>query len=129
MSSAEDIVAVKDPDSERPIPSAWRPVLMAIVGALSRHDYQLSAGILGVAPVSEETAEHIKRYIASYGDRLTDLPEESWSSSVCIWNGHAWDCLIDLWTVGEGRSDLVLSVQVTESQVGFSYSIYMVYVP
>lgn len=123
------IPAVKDPASERPIPSAWRPVFKQIVSALAQHDYQLSQCIVELAPVSVETADQIRGYVASYGETLTELPDETWSSSVCTWNGSRWDALIDLWTLGEGRSDLVLSVQVTEREEGFTYAVYMVYVP
>jgi len=123
------VLAVKDSDTERAIPTAWRPVLKAVVSAIARQDYGLSAGVAGVKPVSAETAEHIQKYIANYAEVLTELPDDAWSTSVCIWNGHGWDALIDLWTVGEGRSDLVLSVQVTEDAGAFVFSIYMVYVP
>jgi hypothetical protein len=123
------VFAVKDTESERPIPTAWRPVLKDIVSALVRHDYQLSAVVGGVLPVSTETAEQIRKYIASYGEVLTELPEAAWSTSVCIWTGSRWDALIDLWTVSEGRSDLVLSVRVPEDKGSFIFSVYMVYVP
>ncbi|PND39085.1 hypothetical protein C1O66_17175 [Paucibacter aquatile] len=130
VSEIQDFVpAVKDLASERPIPSAWRPVLKQIVSDLAQHDYQLSKGIAEVAPVSAETADQIRNYVASYGATLTELPDETWISSVCMWNGKRWDALIDLWTLGEGRSDLLLAVQVTESEHGFAYAVYMVYVP
>jgi len=126
---ARQVLAVKDPDSERPIPTAWRPTLKAIVRAFANRDFQLSTGVEGVTPVSVETAKHIESYIDDYGAVLIDLPDETWDTSVCIWTGSRWDALIDLWTVSEGRSDLVLSVEVSESQAGFVFSIYMVYVP
>ena len=122
------VLPVKDGESERPIPTAWRPILKDIVHAFVNHDYQLSAGIRGVEPVSAETADHIREYIANYGEVLVDLPDETWTSSVCIWYGNRWDALVDLWTVSEGRSDLVLNVQVSEAQDDF-ISVYMVYVP
>ena len=58
-----------------------------------------------------------------------ELPEETWDSSVCIWMGVRWDALIDLWTSSEGRSDLVLSLRVSEDGSGFKFDVYMVYVP
>ena len=123
------ILAVKDEETERPIPTAWRPTIREIVRAFVNHDYQLRVGISQVAPVSTETAEHIRNYIQHYGETLTELPEETWKSSVCIWMGKHWDALIDLWTVSEGRSDLVLSLHVSETDGGFTFNIYMVYVP
>jgi hypothetical protein len=95
-----------------------------------RHDYQLNAGVPGVAPVSEKTAEHIKklhpRLLSRVGLRCR---EKTWASSVCIWQGDRWDALIDLWSLSEGRSDLVLSLQISEAQGGFEFVVYMVYVP
>ena len=122
-------LAVKDPDSERPIPMAWRGTIKAIVQILAQSDIQSNAGLTGVRPVSAETAQQIQKYLESYGAELVELPEETWQSSVCIWTGSGWDALIDLWTAAEGRSDLVLSLQVTESQDGFEFGINMVYVP
>lgn len=123
------VPALRDADSERPIPSAWRPVIGEIVRAFVGRDYALSVGVPGVSPVSSETAEHIEKYIQHYGEELVELPEETWDSSVCIWMGVRWDALIDLWTSSEGRSDLVLSLRVSEDGSGFKFDVYMVYVP
>jgi hypothetical protein len=123
------VLAVKDEESELAIPTAWRPVIEEIVSAFVRHDYQLTAGVHGVKPVSSDTADQIRSYILGYGEELSELPEETWASSVCIWMGSQWDALIDLWTLSEGRSDLVLSLKVAEGNDGFEFSIYMVYVP
>ncbi len=124
-----EVPAVKDEESERAIPSAWRPVLAHIVEAFVRHDYLISAGIPGVAPVSAETAAHIHEYIQEYGEELVELPEQTWDTSVCIWTGDRWDALVDLWTRGEGRSDLVLNVHVSEADAGYVVDVHMVYVP
>lgn len=126
---ASEVMAVKDEEAERPIPSAWRSVIREIVNAFVRHDYYLGAGIPGVAQISAETATQIRNYIQDYGATLIDLPDETWNSSVCIWMGTKWDALIDLWTISEGRSDLVLSLHVTEADGAFLFHIYMVYVP
>ena len=124
-----DVPAIKDPDGERPIPSAWRPVLCRIVDAFVRHDYRLADGIVGVAPLSEQDAPHVRDYIADYGATLVALPAASWDSSVCIWMGDHWDALVDLWTKEEGRSDLVLRVRVAEADAGYRVTVHMVYVP
>jgi hypothetical protein len=124
-----EFLAVKDEESERAIPTAWRPVIKKIVSAFVQHDYQLTAGVHGVKTVSSDTADQIRTYILEYGEELSELSEETWDSSVCIWMGSQWDALIDLWTLSEGRSDLVLSLKVAEGNEGFEFSIYMVYVP
>jgi hypothetical protein len=121
---------VKDEESERAIPTTWRPTIRQIASAFACHDYQLANGISGVDTVPFDTAEGIRRYIADYGEELTELSEETWNSSVCIWMGSRWDALVDLWTVAEGRSDLVLQLHIYEDgEGGYKFSVYMVYVP
>ncbi|MFL6677323.1 MAG: TOTE conflict system archaeo-eukaryotic primase domain-containing protein [Burkholderiaceae bacterium] len=121
--------AVKDGDREHPIAGAWRPMLCEVVRCFVDGDYALSRGVDGVDPVSSETEEHIRAYVADYGATLVELPEETWRTSVAQWYGSFWDVLVDLWTAEEGRSDLVLQGRVTESEVGTRFSIHMVYVP
>lgn len=123
-----DIPAVKD-DMQRPVPSVWRPALVRIVDAFVCHDYRLQAGVPGVAPVSDDTAAHIRDYLQDYGATLAVLPEESWETSVCMWAGNHWNVLVDLWTEEEGRSDLVLQVHVREDRDSQIVEVYMVYVP
>jgi len=114
---------------EGPVPTRWRPVLGAVVDALVRRDYGLRAGIDGVAPVSADSAEHIRRYIEDYGATLVPLPQEAWDTSVCSWTGHHWDVMVDLWTEEEGSSDLVLQMRVVEQDEGYLAEVHMVYVP
>lgn len=127
--SIKAVPAVKDASRQRPIPSAWRPVFRDIVKAFVHGDYKISAGVPGVLPVRDNVAEQIKAYLKDYGETLVELPDETWSSSVCIWTGERWDAIVDLWTLGEGRSDLVLQTLVRESEGGFSHDIRLVYVP
>lgn len=127
--SGSDVLAVKDEEEQRPIPTAWRPVFREIVKAFVLHDYRVRVGVPGVARVSSATAEQIEEYIQDYGETLVELPDKTWDSSVCIWMGKHWDAIVDLWTAGEGRSDMVLTAQVSESKAGFVFKIQMVYVP
>jgi hypothetical protein len=129
LKSDAEVLAVKDESHERAIPSAWRPVFRDIVRAFVQRDYRLSAGVPGVVPVANDTAAQIAKYIENYGETLVELPDETWDSSVCIWVGDRWDALVDLWTSAEGRSDLVLSARIRESDMGFHIQIHMVYVP
>ena len=124
-----EVPVTKDADNEGPIPSAWRPVLKTIVDAFAREDYALKDGLSGVAPVSAETARQVREYIEDYGAKLIELPPQSWDTSVCIWTGDHWDALIDLWTEDEGRSDLVLEVDVSEVGSEYLVTVYTVYVP
>ncbi|MDR6674637.1 hypothetical protein [Xanthomonas sp. 1678] len=123
------VLAIKDGAMERPIPTAWRDTLRGIADALAAGDHGLSKGLAGVAPVPLETASQIRGYLQAYGATLAALPEATWETSVCIWYGGHWDALIDLWTLEEGRSDLVLQVRVTETDAAFAIQVCMVYVP
>lgn len=119
----------KDEEAEHRVPSVWRPVFSDIVRALVRHDYQLANGIESVRPVDNEAAAQIREYIEDYGETLVDLPDETWDSSVAQWIDPHWEVLVDLWTEGEGRSDLVLHAKVHETASGYGFEVSMVYVP
>jgi len=82
-----------------------------------------------VAPVSDDTAAHIRDYVQDYGATLAALPEAPWETSVCMWAGNHWNVVVDLWTEEEGRSDLVLQLRVRENRVGEIVEVHMVYVP
>jgi hypothetical protein len=43
-------------------------------------------------------------------------------------DGH-WEVMIDLFTVEEGASDLVLALRVYEKGLSYSFDIQLVYVP
>jgi len=119
----------KDEENEGQIPTVWRSAFSSVVAAFVKKDYSLSCGVSDVSSISNESANQIKEYIQDYGEELIQLPNETWESSVCIWMGSHWDVLIDLWTSGEGRSDLVIGAKVSETENGYNIDIGMVYVP
>jgi hypothetical protein len=71
----------------------------------------------------------IAEIIQDYGCTITLLPDESWETSVCSWQVTYWDVLVDLFTVEEGRSDLILQVNVAEQADRFLFRVHLVYVP
>lgn len=120
---------LEDEKAAHPVPSAWRGPLREVVEAFVEGDYALNRGVRSVAPVAPNTADQIRRYIAAHGETLSDLPEETWASSVSQWMGTHWDVLVDLWTEESGASDLVLHSRVFESEGGFRIEIDSVHVP
>lgn len=60
---------------------------------------------------------------------LITPPEETWDTSVARWYGDRWRCLIDLWTEQEGRSDLVLDVDVFDNAPGYRFHVNLVHLP
>lgn len=125
----EKIEVEKNEEEELPIPHVWRPTFKAIVSAFVRKDYRLGSSVKNVSPVSENRAEQIKEYVEDYGELLIELPEETWDTSVYICYGNYWNVLIDLYTKGEGLSDLVLNAEVGESNNEYLFEIKLVYVP
>jgi hypothetical protein len=103
--------------------------LCEIVLAFVEGDFSLSRGLPRVRLRSPATARHIREYIADYGEALVALPEDTWRTSEALWMGSFWDVFVDLWTVSEGRSDMVLSVRVLEMEGGYEFEVHAVYVP
>ncbi|OJY94902.1 MAG: hypothetical protein BGP25_06975 [Lysobacterales bacterium 63-13] len=112
-------------DEQQSVPLEWRPALERAASAFAAGDFKLQ-GLSGVEPTSASTASQVREYLTDYGATLVPVPNETWDSSVCIWSGHHWDVLVDLWTQEEGCSDLVMHAHVAPSGV---VSIHAVYVP
>jgi len=124
-----EVSVIKDEDNELPIPHIWRVVFCQIVKSFSNKDYLVNSTISNVPSLSHNASKHIEDYIESYGEELTELPPETWDSSIYLWMGTHWDVIVDLWTLGEGRSDLVLSVKVYENNNEYIFNVEMLYVP
>jgi hypothetical protein len=124
-----DVVQLtKDPERQRPIPTVWRRDISEIVGSIAAGDYRLS-GARNARPVSDQKVVAIEKSISAYGARVISAPEETWRTSVCQWMNGYWDALVDLFTVEEGSSDLVLSLRVYETGDGYSFEIQSIHVP
>lgn len=120
----------KNEETEFPVPSIWRPTFEAIVACFVAGDWELHNAPSRVQRVPADEALDFKASVAAYGDvSLTQLPSETWDSSVELWTGAKWDVLVDLWTEQEGRSDLVLHAFVTEADDDFDFKVHFVYVP
>lgn len=126
----EDIIQiVKNEDEELPIPTAWRATFSSIVESFKNNDFRLNNKIEDVHTVSETEAERIAGNIGDYGDQLVSLPDEAWDTSIYRWMRGYWDVLVDLHTVDEGASDLVLFVKVRENESSYCFTVESVHVP
>ena len=123
------VLALKDLEAAHLIADAWRPMLREVVQHLALGDYFLGSRVVGVTPVAASVAEQMRHSIADYGATLTDLPDDTWQSSVAQWMGTHWEIVVDLWTAEEGRSDLVLAGNVVETSTGPLLTVHAVYVP
>ena len=58
------------------------------------------------------------------------LAEESWHTSVCLYmENESWQAIIDLFTVEEGRSYLILDLFIVKKKDQFIFQINNIYVP
>ncbi|MEU4389759.1 hypothetical protein [Kribbella sp. NPDC023855] len=126
----EEVAPLKE-EAQTPVPHAWRDTLGAIVDSFIRGDARIGQDLENVEPISEDRSNACRDNIAAYGPvTLVQLPEATWNTSVAMWQGDHWDCLVDLWTTEEDRSDLILHVDVTEDPAtAFRFHPYLVYVP
>ncbi|CAB0151898.1 hypothetical protein PSI9734_02259 [Pseudidiomarina piscicola] len=118
----------KDEVNQQPIPTIWRSALWLIVEAIKSNDYSLTNTNSSIKPISLSDATRIQENIEDYGCKLASLPDQAWNTSVCQWMRGYWDILVDLYTVQEGGSDLVLSVRVYEQDNKFEFEIMSVHV-
>jgi len=119
-------------DAQTAVPHLWRATLAAIVDSLIRGDTRIGESVKYVEPLSEADSRACRDNVVNYGSvTLIPLPDATWDTSVARWwNDNRWDCLIDLWTAEEGRSDLVLNATVFEDpDRGFRIHPGLVYVP
>lgn len=127
-SPSVDLSTFKDEASQVPVPEAFRPVIRDIVRALAAGNYELTGGAPN-ADVRIRNATLARECVADYGETLLELPDETWSTSVCRWMGSHWDVLVDLWTVESGASDLVLHLSVYETDHGLRFVATSLHVP
>ena len=127
--TSDFIGPVKDPDSQHPVASQWRPTLSRIVSQLAKGDYSPSLGLGPSVNLPKESAEQIRQYLDNFGESLTDLPDATWATSVATWQVSHWELIVDLWTLESGRSDLVLNARVYEEDAHFRFVIHAIYVP
>ncbi|MFK7999335.1 MAG: hypothetical protein AB8H86_07040 [Polyangiales bacterium] len=116
-------------DEEGPVPRRWRATLESIVHALVEHDFRFQAPLPNVLSPTPAQTKQMREYVADYGERLCPLTEETWDTSVCLWDEDRWSLLVDLRTEGEGRSDLALSLVVYEDTGGYRFELELLYVP
>jgi len=85
--------------------------LAELVLALSTGDY---AKISAKAWLGRTTVDDLKRVISEYGNTLTSPPNNflDFSDAFALDNNFAMLIDIPLWTKEEGRSDLMVSVEI-----------------
>ena len=85
--------------------------------------------VVGVGPISADTAKWIASNIEAYGEPLAPLDAQTWNRSICVWMEGYWDILVDLSTKTDPVSDLTLHANLYERGSGLELEVYGVYVP
>lgn len=124
-----DVPVLYDEDTATPLPSVWRETLIKIIEAFKNNDLASINQIQGVQNIELEHLQEIAENITDYGEKLVSLPDETWNSSQAYWMGFCWDIILNLFTESEGRSDLILSIRIFETDGVFEYLIQDMYVP
>ena len=119
----------KDECDHSLIPTVWRETFVKIVNSFVEKDYQLIREVNHVVPLSVDEASEIEANICDYGEALICLPSDAWNTSVCQWMCGYWEVIIDLYTEGEGASDLILSAKVYEKDDFYLFEVQSVHVP
>lgn len=111
---------------EQPIPVRWRGPLKLVADAFANGRLPTGDGIRSVsAKVAQVNFENIE----DYPDATGPLGENSWDTSICVWEGDHWQVLVDLTTVSGERSDLVLHAKVFELDGRVEIEPGSIYVP
>jgi hypothetical protein len=121
-----EYVPVPRGKKQGPVPTSWGVPFKEIVKSIAARDATFSGCSVHVE------AEYLRgswRVIDEMGVRLAELPDGTWSTSVCIRMGEWWDVLVDLYDVEQGRIDLVLPARVRKAKVGIVISLDMIHVP
>ncbi len=125
-----EVSITKNGESEGPIPSIWRPKLNEIVEAFANLNIEALNSIDGILTISQSEFQRVLENIEAYGDKLTQLDHEVWDTSVYIWMGKYWELLVDLTTLREVVSDLVLFVNVYEKNASeYEFEVTSIHVP
>lgn len=120
---------LKKKNEELPVPIEWRQVFIDVVEAFKNGDFQLDDKIKFVNKVSALNAERMAANVTDYGDQLISLSDQTWNFSIYLWMDSYWQVLVDLVTLNEGVSDLVMFVKVRENAGKYCFTIEDIHVP
>ncbi|KAF0174196.1 MAG: hypothetical protein FD124_1423 [Alphaproteobacteria bacterium] len=119
-----EVPVLKDADASHPVPTIWRSSLTHLV--------EMVAGMLPSEEPGPFAMDDLIRWrsnISRYGASIGGVPDESWETSVVQWMDGYWDVLVDLFSADGQRTDLVMSVQIFESESGYEFKVDSIHVP
>ena len=114
---------------ELPVPLEWRPAFKCLVdGILEASPTQYFDGFILERMHAEKLRISLENILA-YPEPISRLSERSWETSIYVWSRSYWDVLVDLTTLSNQISDLVLHATVFERGGKFLIQPDLVYVP
>tara|TARA_Y100000994_G_C15692101_1_gene441952 strand:- start:702 stop:1076 length:375 start_codon:yes stop_codon:yes gene_type:complete len=120
---------LKDLEKEHSIPDVWKDSICEVVIQLTKNNFELHDVSEYIALQSSDMAKFNRENVLEYGCCLKALSTECWERSCYQWQGNYRDLIIDLCTVEEDVSDLVLKGRVYPINSGYKYEFGMVHVP
>lgn len=119
---------VEKNNEEMPVPFVWRDTLCNIVDNFKFGNFNIE-NLMNVDPLKIEDIKLIRDSIKYYGDKLISLSDKTWGTSICRWMIDHWQVMIDLSTLREEQSDLVLFVKVNEENGHYRFKVQSLHVP
>jgi hypothetical protein len=119
----------KNEEIEQSVPVEWQPIIIEIVKDIRGRCLAPRKFLESEIDVDSRDIDFIYQSLDAYGDPLINVPKDGWETSICRWMGGYWHLMIDLFTVEEGASDLVLFVDVYEHGSSKCFKIQSVHVP
>ncbi len=120
---------LKDLEKEHSIPDVWKDSICEVVIQLTKNNFELHDVSEYIALQSSDMAKFNRENVLEYGCCLKALSTECWERSCYQWQGNYRDLIIDLCTVEEDVSDLVLKGRVYPIVSGYKYEFGMIHVP
>ena len=116
----------KKPDEELPVPLEWRSMLKYIADEIVAGRGPVADNIKAVDAKSLEVSLD---NIRAYPDPIGSLQDITWQSSIYVWAQSCWEVLVDLSTLGNETSDLILHLRVYELNNRYVFEPGLIYVP
>ncbi len=125
----DDVPVSKTEDQELPVPSDWRPAFKALADAIVLDTTFHPIEGFVISSIEDERLQISRGNIRDYPDKIGPLSQDSWKSSIYVWDERYWAVLVDLTTDKGDVSDLVLHAKVTERGDEYLIEFDLVYVP
>lgn len=116
-------------DRENCVPTIWRAPLSNIVDHFVIGSKIDAFDHVSIKQADEDTIRISSSNIEDYPDRIGEMSQETWRTSVYLWQETHWDVIVDLITSSGDVSDLSFHATVHETETGYLIKPGLIYVP